>query len=81
VAGYETSRNYIRIPFRLQPRAASEIQGKAKFQLLSVNEAEYRKNPCRRLIMKRGEQWQLARNGEHLLELLTFAESPNSPAR
>jgi peptidoglycan LD-endopeptidase LytH len=81
VAGYEVSLNYNGVPFRLVPRAASEIQGKAKFQLLSVDEAEYRKNPCRRLIRKRGEQWQLARNGEQLLELLTFAEAPNGQGR
>jgi hypothetical protein len=72
VAGYETYLNYNGVPFRLIPRAASEIKGKAKFQILSVNEAEYRKNPCRRLVSKHGEQWQLARNGEHLVELLTY---------
>ena len=72
VAGYEISLNYNGVPFRLVPRAASGIKSKIRFQLLSVNEAEYRKNPCRRLIVKRGGRWQLARNGEYLLELLTY---------
>jgi len=72
VAGYEISLNYNGVPYRLIPRAASEIKNKARFQLLSVNEAEYRKNPCRRLVMKHGDRWTLARNGNNLLELLTY---------
>ena len=72
VAGYEISLNYNGVPFRLVPRAASELKSKITFQLLCVNEAECRKNPCRRLIVKRGDRWQLAGNGEHLLELLTY---------
>ena len=72
VAGYEISLNYNGVPYRLIPRAASEIKNKARFQLLSVNEAEYRKNPCRRLVIKRGHRWALARNGNNLLELLTY---------
>jgi len=72
VAGHEISLNYNGVPCRLIPRAASEIRSKARFQLLSVNEAEYRKNPCRRLVIKRGDQWALARNGINLLELLTY---------
>ncbi len=71
-AGYEISLNYNGVPFRLIPRAASELGVKARFQLLSVNEAEYRKNPCRRLIVQRGAHWQLGHNGEKLLELLTY---------
>ena len=47
VAGYEMALNYNGIPFELIPRAASEIKTKNKYQLLSVNEAEEKKNPCR----------------------------------
>jgi hypothetical protein len=72
VDGYEISLNYNGVPCRLIPRAASEIKTKAKFQLLAVNEAEYHKNPCRRLVTQRGNRWALARNGTHLLELLTY---------
>ena len=72
VAGYEISLNFNGIPFRLVPRAAGEMKSTARFQLLSVNEAEYRRNPCRHLVVKRGDHWQLARNGEQLLELLTY---------
>jgi len=72
VAGYEISLNYNGVPFRLLPRAASEITSPARFQLLSVNEPEYRKNPCRRLVLKHGDDWRLARNGEYLLDLLTY---------
>ncbi len=72
VAGYEISLNYNGVPCRLIPRAAAEIKSGARFQLLSVNEAEYGKNPCRRLVIKRGNRWALARNGNNLLELLTY---------
>lgn len=71
-AGYELALNFNGVPFELIPRAASEIKSGSKFQLLSVNEAEYRKNPCRRLVTKKGARWELANNGIHLLELLTY---------
>jgi peptidoglycan LD-endopeptidase LytH len=72
VAGYEMVLNYNGVPFALMPRAASEIKSNAKFQLLSVNEAEQRANPCRKLVAKRGSRWQLADAGLRELELLTY---------
>jgi murein DD-endopeptidase MepM/ murein hydrolase activator NlpD len=72
VAGYEIALNYNGVPFALMPRAASEIKGRAKFQLLSVNEAVERANPCRKLVVKRGSHWQLADAGIRELELLTY---------
>ena len=54
------------------PRAASEIKSKAKIQLLSVNEAEARANPCRHLVVKRGNHWQLAYEGLREVELLIY---------
>ena len=71
IAGYELALNFNGIPFELIPRAASEIKGKSKYQLLSVNEAEEKKNPGRRLVVKKGSHWELARHGLQLLELLT----------
>ena len=72
VAGYEIALNFNGIAVALIPRAASEIPGKAKFQLLSVNEAEQKKNPCRKLVTQRGNRWELAGNGLRALELLTY---------
>jgi len=72
IAGYEIALNFIGIPISLTPRAASEIKGKARVQLLSVNEAEYKKNPCRKLVSNRSGRWQLANNGVNLIELLTY---------
>jgi murein DD-endopeptidase MepM/ murein hydrolase activator NlpD len=72
VAAYEIALNFNAVPFELVPRAPSEIKGKAAFQLLSVNEAEERKNPCRQLVAKRGARWELTSRGIHALELLTF---------
>ena len=72
VAGYELALNFNGIPCQIIARAASEIKGKARVQLLSVNEAEYQKNPCRRLVTKKGARWELANNGQHLVELLTY---------
>jgi murein DD-endopeptidase MepM/ murein hydrolase activator NlpD len=70
VAGYEIALNYNGVAFALMPRAESEIKGRAKFQLLSVNEAEARANPCRKLVVQRGGRWQLGDNGLRELELL-----------
>jgi hypothetical protein len=72
IAGYELVLNFNGIPFELTPRAASEMRFGAKYQLLSVNEAEQRRNPCRRLIAKRGARWVLTSNGQRLLDLLMF---------
>lgn len=72
VVGYEISLNFIGIPISLTPRAASELKSKSRVQLLSVNEAEYQKNPCRKLVTKRSGRWELANNGLRLIELLTY---------
>jgi murein DD-endopeptidase MepM/ murein hydrolase activator NlpD len=72
VAGYEIALNYNGVAFALLPRAASEIKGDAKFQLLSVNETVQQANPCRRLVVKRGRRWQLTDKGVRELELLTY---------
>jgi hypothetical protein len=58
--------------FALMPRAASEIKGRARFQLLSVNEAGEKANPCRRLVVRRGSRWQLTDKELRELELLTY---------
>jgi murein DD-endopeptidase MepM/ murein hydrolase activator NlpD len=72
IAGYEIALNFNAVPFELIPRAASELKGKAKFQLLSVNEAEQKNNPCRRLVTQSGGRWELSARGLNVLELLTY---------
>jgi len=72
VAGYELVFNYNGVPFALLPRAASQMKGAAKVQLLSVNEKEYRANPCRKLVAQRGSRWQLTEAGLRELDLLTY---------
>jgi murein DD-endopeptidase MepM/ murein hydrolase activator NlpD len=72
IAGYEIALNANGIPFDLTPRAASEMKGKSRVQLLSVNEAEQRKNPCRHLVVNHGGKWDLGRHGLELMDLLTF---------
>jgi murein DD-endopeptidase MepM/ murein hydrolase activator NlpD len=72
VAGYELALNYNGVPFVLLPRAASEIKAVGKFQLLSVNEAVEKANPCRKLVVKHGSHWQLTDAGLRGLELITF---------
>ena len=71
VAGYEVALNYNGVAFALMPRAASEIHGQGKFQMLSVNEAEEKANPCRHLVVQRRGRWQLTDTGIRELELLT----------
>jgi murein DD-endopeptidase MepM/ murein hydrolase activator NlpD len=72
IAGYEIALNYNAAPFALMPRAASEIPGRAKFQLLSVNEQEYRAHPCRRLVVQHGSRWVLTEKGIRELEMITY---------
>lgn len=72
LAGYEIALNFNGIPIELIPRSASQIKGKAKFQLLSVNEPEQKAHPCRKLVAKRGSRWELGSNGIHLLGLITY---------
>ena len=72
IAGYELALNFNGLPFRIIPRAASEMKTKSKFQLLSVNAAERLKNPCRRLVLQKGARWELSSHGLNLLELLTY---------
>ena len=64
--------NFNGLPYELIPRAAAEIKTKARLQLLSVNAVEQRKNPARRLVIQKGNRWELATHGLQLLELLTF---------
>lgn len=71
VAGCEIALDFNGLPFELIARGASEIRGSAKFQLVSVNEVEYTRSPCRKLVRREGAHWQLANNGLNLLELLT----------
>jgi murein DD-endopeptidase MepM/ murein hydrolase activator NlpD len=72
IAGYEVSLDYNAVPFRLVPRAASELKPGPRFQLISVNEAEQSKNPCRRLVVRHGGEWQLGDHGLRALELLAW---------
>jgi hypothetical protein len=71
-AGYEIALNFAGLPYELIPRAASAIKGKAAVQLISVNEAEYSRNPCRKLVRKQGSRWELTNAGQDLISLLTF---------
>jgi len=72
VVGYEIVLNLNGVAFALMPRAESEIKGRGKFQLLSVNEAEEKANPCRHLVVQRKGRWELANEGLRELEMLTY---------
>ena len=72
VAGYEIALNYNGVAFALMPRAASEIRGHARFQLLSVNEGEARANACRKLVVQHGGGWVLGKHGIEELEKLVY---------
>ena len=72
VIGYELSLNYTGIPCRIIPRAASEVGNAGRIQLLSVNETEQKKHPCRKLVTKRSGRWELTSHGTQHIELLLF---------
>ncbi len=72
IAGYEITLNYCGIPFALVPRAPSEVKSQARFQLLSVNDAEQQQHPCRHLVAHQGKNWTLTQSGQRLLDLITY---------
>jgi murein DD-endopeptidase MepM/ murein hydrolase activator NlpD len=72
VAGYELALTFNGVATEAIPRAASELRGKSKYVLLSVDEGEQQRNPCGRLVTKRSGHWELAPRGVRLLDLLTY---------
>lgn len=72
VAGYEIVFSYAGTPIKLIPRAASGLAAKTRIHLLSVNEAVQQEHPCRKLVTKVKGRWQLANNGQELVELLLY---------
>ena len=72
VWGYEIILDFNGVPIGLTPRAASEVKIKAKAQVISVNEPEQQRNPCRKLVTKRGSRWELTSHGQELLNLLIY---------
>ncbi|MGZ5529975.1 MAG: M23 family metallopeptidase [Limisphaerales bacterium] len=72
IAGYEIAFDYNGLPFQLIPHTAAEVKSGSKYQLLTVNAAEYAKNPCRKLVKQRGSRWELTNKGTSLLELLLY---------
>jgi len=72
LAGYELALNFNGIPFQVIPRAPSEYKGSAKYQLLTVNDAEQRANPARKLVTKKGDHWELGPHGITQLDMLTY---------
>lgn len=70
IVAYEVSLNYNGLPFRLIPRSRGEIKGPLATRLLEVNEEEYRRHPCRKLVFKRGQSWILTARGQELISLL-----------
>jgi murein DD-endopeptidase MepM/ murein hydrolase activator NlpD len=72
VAGYELALSFNGVPFEVVPRAASELRGAAKIQLLSVDAAEQQRAPCGKLVTRRRGRWELTTRGLNLLDLLTY---------
>jgi murein DD-endopeptidase MepM/ murein hydrolase activator NlpD len=70
IAGYELVLNYVGVLIQAIPRADSELRNTSKVRLLSVNEAEYRRNPCRKLVEKVSGRWQLTSRGQDLIGLI-----------
>jgi len=73
IAGYEIACNFNGIPIALFPHASSDfIAMKTRVKLLSVNEAEYQRNHCRKLVTKRAGHWELTAHGAELIQLVTY---------
>jgi murein DD-endopeptidase MepM/ murein hydrolase activator NlpD len=72
IAGYEISLNYNGLPFKLVPRAASELKSQARYELLAVNAVEHKKNGCRKLVTETPRGWMLTHHAISTLDLLTY---------
>jgi murein DD-endopeptidase MepM/ murein hydrolase activator NlpD len=72
IIGYEIALNFNGVAYQLLPRSAREMTGKNHLDVLSVNAAEAQKNPCRKLVLKRGSSWVLGEHGVKLIELLIW---------
>jgi len=71
IAGYELVLNYNGVPIRAIPLPEEALKSRNKYHLVSVNADEYKVNPCRKLVRRKGKQWELGENGVRLLDLLT----------
>ncbi|MGE3308596.1 MAG: M23 family metallopeptidase [Limisphaerales bacterium] len=71
IVAYEVSLNYNGVPFRLVPRSRAEIKGTVATRILDVDEAEFARHRCRKLIFKKGQSWILTARGQSLVQLLT----------
>jgi peptidoglycan LD-endopeptidase LytH len=71
-AGYEVALDFNGVMISAVPRAASEVKSKSKIVLLTVNEAEQKKNPGRGLVSKKTGRWELTTKGLNLVGLLTY---------
>jgi len=77
IAGYEIACNFNGIPIALTPRSAAEFPTKTfptktRIKLFSVNDAEYQRDHCRKLVTRRTGHWELSQTGTHLIDLLIF---------
>lgn len=72
VAGYEIVFSYVGTPTKLIPRTSNEMTSKSKVHLLSVDESVQQQHRCRKLVSKVKGRWQLATNGQELVDLLLY---------
>jgi peptidoglycan LD-endopeptidase LytH len=72
VAGYELHLDYTGIPVRVFPRTEAQLTSSQRYTLLEVNEELYRQNPCRRIVVRKGNRFEIGSAGTQFLDLLTF---------
>ena len=71
IGAYELVLNFNGIPCQLIPRAPSEVKNyAAKTHLLSVNDAEQKKNGCRKFLTQKAGKWELTAEALQHLDLL-----------
>ena len=71
IGAYEIVLNFNDIPCQIIPRTAAEAKSyPAKYHLLSVNDAEQKKNGCRKFLTQKSGKWDLTAEALHHLDLL-----------
>jgi len=72
IAGYELGLTFNGIPVEIVPKTEHELVSHSKVYLVSVNETEFQKNPCAKLVRRHGGKWQLTQAGYKHVGLLTY---------
>jgi peptidoglycan LD-endopeptidase LytH len=72
IAGWELALGFNGVPLHATPRSRQELEGPRRNALLTVNPVVAAAHPCGKIVVRRGQSWELTNKGSQLLELLAY---------